>query len=179
MNGTGNQQYISAEAVPKKFADHSINDTWGYTYFVRVGDLIKIGHSGAPKQRITSLGRDREILAVVPNTIISEGDAHKKFAHLREVGEKFRIAPDLLDFIEEVKVLGAAVPRVSEPPPPRDPALAKTMSELTVLRNQHKADTAIGHHCSNIMRLIQMPNPPAHLVNIQMAGLQRALREFQ
>jgi hypothetical protein len=57
--------------------------------------------------------------------------------------------------------------------------LAKTMSELTVLRTQHDADSPIGHHASNIMRLIQMPNPPAHLIKVQMAGLHRAMQAAQ
>lgn len=105
---------------------------------------------------------------MVPTSIAGEFETHQRFDHLRaDGGEMFWAEPELYTFIEEVKALAEASP------------LRKTMSELTVLRNQHKADSPIGHHCSNIMRLIQMPTPPAHLIKIQMAGLERAMRDFQ
>jgi len=44
----------SADVPVKKFADHSMT-AWGYTYFVRRDDLIKIGHTGAPKQRMNGI----------------------------------------------------------------------------------------------------------------------------
>lgn len=47
MNETGNEQYISAETEP--------TGPWGFTYFVRRADAIKIGHSAIPKQRISAL----------------------------------------------------------------------------------------------------------------------------
>lgn len=118
MNDTGTSASISAVAVPtKKFADHSINGVWGYTYFVEVDGLIKIGHSGAPKQRLSAFGRNKKVLAIVPNTIIGEGDAHRKFSHLRERGELFRIAPDLLAFIDLVKAEAEAMPAKERPVP--------------------------------------------------------------
>ena len=89
-----------------KIADHSCVG-WGYTYFVRRGDLIKIGHSAVPKDRMTALQcnfpEPLEVLAIVSNTFIDEPTAHKKFDHLRVRGEWFRAAPDLLEFITQVK----------------------------------------------------------------------------
>jgi len=104
----------SPDVLPRKFADRSIS-AWGYTYFVRRGEIIKIGHSAIPKQRFSALQvsfPDRlTVLAIVPNTIISEGGAHKKFAHLRVAGEWFRSAPDLLEFIEHVKMEAEKMPK--------------------------------------------------------------------
>lgn len=87
-----------------KFPDYSVDDSiWGYTYFVRRGDLIKIGHSGAPKQRVKALGKGIKVLAIVLNTVIGEGAAHRKFDHLRHEGEWFRADPELLEFIETIR----------------------------------------------------------------------------
>ena len=57
--------------------------------------------------------------------------------------------------------------------------LENTRRDLMALRVAHGADTAIGHHASNIVELIQMPNPPALQLKRQMAGLQRAMRDVQ
>lgn len=93
--------------VPARKFPRTIHLGWGHTYFVRHGDAIKIGHSAIPKQRIrdiqTGFPVPLEILAIVPNTIISEPDAHQMFAHLRMSGEWFLAEPDLLAFIEKVK----------------------------------------------------------------------------
>jgi hypothetical protein len=51
--------------------------------------------------------------------------------------------------------------------------------DLIAMREAHDADSAVGHHCSNIVELIQMPNPPAHLLKRQMDGLQRAMQAAQ
>lgn len=143
----------------------------GWTYFFEDGDLIKIGFSARPRHRLAQHRRRHptlKVLAVVPTSIAGEFETHQRFDHLRaDGGEMFQAEPELYAFIEEVKVLADA------------PSLQKTMSELTVLRNQHKADSPIGHHCSNVMRLLQMPNPPAFQLKLQMAGLERAMREFQ
>jgi len=50
MNGTGNLQDISADAVPvKKFPDHS-RTGWGSYLLCPQGGKVKIRHTGAPKQ---------------------------------------------------------------------------------------------------------------------------------
>lgn len=107
---------LAREGSPdvRKFADHSVDGrTWGYTYFVRRDNLIKIGHSGAPKARTKSYGPTATVLAIIPNTVIDESAAHKKFHHLRAVKEWFQAAPELLEFIEWAK--GQVEPL---PPPP-------------------------------------------------------------
>lgn len=57
--------------------------------------------------------------------------------------------------------------------------LPETRARLIALRNKHDAESAIGHHLSNIVELIQMPNPPADLLKRQTDGLQRAMRAAQ
>lgn len=149
-NIAGNDGLGSTDGVPRKFADHSINDAWGYTYFARRGDLIKIGHSGAPKERMQSLGKPLDVLAVIPNPIISEGAAHVKFAHLREKGEWFRIAPELLEFIEWAKLEAVKMPD-RNPSQDIDLTHESTRRNLIAMRAKFGADTAPGRRCSNLV----------------------------
>ena len=51
--------------------------------------------------------------------------------------------------------------------------------DLIVMRGGLDADSAAGHHISNIVELFKLPNPPAALLKRQMDGLQRALRDVQ
>jgi hypothetical protein len=46
---------------------------------------------------------------------------------------------------------------------------------LIALREKYGADSAIGHRCSNIVELIQMPEVPTEFVKRQMADLGRLL----
>jgi Meiotically up-regulated gene 113 len=103
MNGTGNNQYISADPVPR----YGYRDSrWGFTYFMRRGAFIKIGHSANPSSRSDDLQvnfpDEIEILAVIPDTVLREEDAHRKFWHLRKRGEWFRPEPELVEFIERI-----------------------------------------------------------------------------
>lgn len=129
---TGLTQPRSPDVPARKFADHSMV-AWGYTYFVRRGSAIKIGHSAIPKQRImalqTGFPERLEALAIIPNGIISEPAAHQKFAHLRIGGEWFRAAPELLYFISQVKAEADKMPKR------KMPNLSK-ISELDRLRFQ-------------------------------------------
>ena len=76
----------------------------GWTYFIRHGDLIKIGFSIRPERRIAQIASTDKLpnlatLAIVPADIAGEYETHQRFAHLREHGEWFRAEPDLLGFI--------------------------------------------------------------------------------
>lgn len=53
--------------------------------------------------------------------------------------------------------------------------IEQTRRDLIALREKHGADSPIGHRCSNIVELIQMPMSPADLVQRQMSDLQRLL----
>jgi len=79
----------------------------GFTYFVRDGELIKIGFTERPSRRLRQLKRefpDLELLSVVPGVVSGEFETHQRFDHLRSHGEWFRAEPELLDFIALLKV---------------------------------------------------------------------------
>lgn len=86
-------------------------DPFGFTYFIRDEDRIKIGFTIQPAKRMSSLqtanSRELETLLVAPSYMAEEHDTHQRFAHLRERGEWFRAEPELLDFIEDLKVKAA------------------------------------------------------------------------
>jgi hypothetical protein len=70
----------------------------GHVYFIRFGQRVKIGFTTNWRRRLSALPYD-EILALMPGTMLDEKRCHAAFAHLRDVGEWFRVAPDLLAFV--------------------------------------------------------------------------------
>jgi hypothetical protein len=78
----------------------------GTIYFVRLGNLIKIGYTTNLQQRLGDLRRDHhrepEVLATMPGTMGTEKALHAKFGPLWERGELFRPGPDLLDYIKSI-----------------------------------------------------------------------------
>ncbi len=119
----------------------------GYVYFVKRNDFIKIGSSISPEGRIkglqTGFPEPLEVLAVVPDTVIGEMEAHRKFAHLRTTGEWFRSAPDLLEFINEVKA------KVEKAPLP-----LKVLLE-TLRRQRASMSPSKQAHASNLIEQIK------------------------
>lgn len=75
-------------------------------YFVRCGELIKIGTSTDVYDRLKSIRTmtplPLELLAVAAGSHPEESALHGRFAHLRQHGEWFTAAPELLAFIAEV-----------------------------------------------------------------------------
>lgn len=57
--------------------------------------------------------------------------------------------------------------------------LEQTRRDLIVMREAHGADSAIGHRCSNIVELLQMPELPKALLARQMADLARLTSAIQ
>ncbi len=53
------------------------------------------------------------------------------------------------------------------------PNFEDTRRDLIALRVKHGADTPIGHRCSNLIELLQVPELPKALVQRQMADLAR------
>lgn len=100
MNGDGTMDNFCAETDP-----------FGFTYFIRDGDRVKIGFTIHPSKRQSCLQvgnyRELETIAVVPSYMAEEHETHERFAHLRERGEWFRAEPDLIEFIEDLKVRAA------------------------------------------------------------------------
>jgi|GEM_PF-5881889 len=57
--------------------------------------------------------------------------------------------------------------------------LDQTRRNLIALRVKHGAETPIGHRCSNLIELLQVPEIPSWMIVRQMADLQRLTRAFQ
>lgn len=73
-------------------------------YYVRRGDLIKIGTTTDPSTRFRELMPD-EILAFEPGGIHEETLRHRQFHHIRQGAraEYFRITPELVRHIRQVR----------------------------------------------------------------------------
>lgn len=83
-------------------------------YFIRCEGFVKIGISSDPEQRLKNIQRSgngtlapklidlttAEIVVTTPGSFSTESQLHKKFAHLREVGEWFRIDDELTAYID-------------------------------------------------------------------------------
>lgn len=132
MSELDDKEEIS-QAPARKFPDHSINGVWGHTYFIRRDDRIKIGHTAIPAVRFRHFGVV-DVLAVVPNTLISEGEAHRRFAHLRIAGEWFRDDPEIRILAAELSVKAAAAADLGAPPP--KPLSAEMQALLTSVRGK-------------------------------------------
>jgi len=113
----------------------------GFTYFVRDGDVIKIGYSAHPARRINTLqsgiARPLEVLAVVGMEIADEFSLHQQFAHLRVRGEWFRAEPELIEFIESIKPhhltateIGAKPATIKKQPDPKMIAIRELRRDL-------------------------------------------------
>jgi hypothetical protein len=80
----------------------SEQDRPSFTYFLKSGDLVKIGRSLDPISRFNQYRTHNPnglvFLAIVPEDRLSESDAHAMFAHLRRQGGWFEASPDLLEF---------------------------------------------------------------------------------
>jgi len=76
-------------------------------YFLRDRDRIKIGYTNNLDKRISDLERRFQVgldcLATTPGGADKEQRLHRRFDHLRERGEWFRAAPELLDYIDSLE----------------------------------------------------------------------------
>ncbi|MDL9978374.1 GIY-YIG nuclease family protein [Microbacterium candidum] len=71
-------------------------------YYLRYRDRIKIGTSRNPKQRLAAIWHE-ELLAFERGGRPLEQQRHREFSDLREGGEWFTAAPELLAHIERVR----------------------------------------------------------------------------
>lgn len=78
-------------------------------YFIRMGNLIKIGHTANLARRVHGLSVTlNQVLATEAGDREREAALHRQFAHLREFGEWFRAEPELLAHIENLQARSAA-----------------------------------------------------------------------
>lgn len=101
-----------AHPVPRSF-DHastlprkaSLSDTDRcQMYFIAGAGLIKIGISTNVTSRLRAIRNSSpvpvELLAVIRGNTFFEGQAHRRFAHLRRHGEWFEDSPEIREFIQ-------------------------------------------------------------------------------
>lgn len=79
------------------------NSRWHRVYYLRVGDMIKIGTTRNLQRRMAAYPPGSVLLAVEPGGEDVEAIRHRQFGHLlMERNEWFRPAPDLMAHIAEV-----------------------------------------------------------------------------
>lgn len=76
----------------------NVRTTPGRIYFVKAGDLIKIGYSTNLRQRLSQLG-PVVLLATIPGTMEDEQALHHQFGEYWDHGEYFRPGQRLVDHI--------------------------------------------------------------------------------
>lgn len=77
----------------------------GHIYYIRVGDLIKIGFTTRLEQRLLQYPPNAELLADHPGTRATEQDMHGRFEQYRSRGrEWFTAGVKLMEHISQVRV---------------------------------------------------------------------------
>lgn len=87
-------------AQDRGYATWKADPTW--VYFMRHDQIIKIGYSKNPRKRAAALA-SAEILATEPGGVERESQLHAMFRAHRLHGEWFKPAPELLDYIDELR----------------------------------------------------------------------------
>lgn len=83
-----------------------------WLYALRNGYIVKLGRSATPSVRLRDLnivlaGRGK-LLALVSEAVVSEREAHERWASLRVTGEWFRATPELLEWLAALGLDDAA-----------------------------------------------------------------------
>lgn len=82
----------------------------GYVYYLRLGDMVKIGWSRRPSQRISVFGPAAIRLGVEAGSTITEAERHRQFAAHRVAGEWFRWCDELAAHIATLQPVPDAGP---------------------------------------------------------------------
>jgi hypothetical protein len=158
-------------------------DVHGWTYFLHLGDRIKIGMTAKPRTRIRQHRKtwpDLKILAIVPGSVAGEFETHHRFSHLRIDGaEMFRPEPDLLAFIRRAKKIGAKA-AMMPPRAEKKNQVNPLIPPLIALRTKHMGNFAITFRASLLIEQIEnlnRPDPPPLLV-VCMAATTRELQQI-
>ena len=103
--------WMRGERVPplppldRMFTSDPFDKKNGQIYFIRNGDLVKIGFSINPKARLrdlqTSNGNTLELLHVTSGTRSDEASLHRRFKAHRRIGEWFDAKP-VIDYLGEL-----------------------------------------------------------------------------
>jgi hypothetical protein len=94
-----------------------------WTYFIRVGaGAVKIGRSDDVDRRLRELqaANADPVRLLLKTKAIREGDAHRRWAHLRQRGEWFAAGDDLLDWLASASGGGTDTLETARRTRPRD-----------------------------------------------------------
>lgn len=137
---------------------HRFNKTDFYVYFARAGDMVKVGCSRQPVQRIKQIGEwipfEIELAATTPGAFDLEADLHAYFADSWSHLEWFKITPK----IEAVIADALAGRDLDVPKAPRDNAkeLFKTLKKRAS-RRVTIAESRAGIDCDYPTRRLMRP----------------------
>lgn len=91
---------VTTSLISRAFALRSVGEV---VYAMRVGDLIKIGHTGNLAQRLTQLGAT-EVLAFAPGTYADEQALHQRLTgHVHHGREWYYPTPGVLTVVNEMR----------------------------------------------------------------------------
>lgn len=80
----------------------------GWLYALGHGDLVKLGRSGTPVARTralnATLARRGKILALIRESVVSERQAHERWAAIRVTGEWFQATPELMEWVSSLGI---------------------------------------------------------------------------
>jgi hypothetical protein len=154
-------------------------------YFIRSGDMIKIGYSRSPEDRMKALQTSHhtrlELIGVIPGSYQTESRLHRQFRHLKGSGEWFRATPDLLLYIRRATNQIERTPIVVIPPRAPTPGLKAMISDLT--KERAKSSYPRRGYISNLIEQLHNrdqetdPTARAHLdrfIAASVAAIQTA-----
>jgi hypothetical protein len=99
----------SRESIRSAAVRDALDELGPVVYYVRRRGLVKIGWSSELRERLRKLHvKPADLLAVQCGERADEADMHRRFEHLRVVGdglgvEHYRLAADLLDHVNELR----------------------------------------------------------------------------
>ena len=100
---SGDYNYCRTCYNNHKNARHKMSQKDTCVYFIKSGDLIKIGYTGDLEERKRNIQVNNptvvEVLKTIPGGYPEEQQLHQKFAHLNKLGEWFYSTQELLNFI--------------------------------------------------------------------------------
>ena len=88
-------QHERREPTPRKRVGAA---TFGFVYFIKFGDRIKIGYSRDWRRRVSQLPHD-EVLGVMQGGMSHEQNLHAQFSRYRITGEWFEDCEKIRDYI--------------------------------------------------------------------------------
>lgn len=96
------QRVHRTQSARDKLARGPVDPRVELVYYLRFDRRVKIGTTTNLPSRLIDIPHD-EVLAVEPGGRVIEQSRHKQFAHLRAIGEWFRMEEPLIGHIKEIR----------------------------------------------------------------------------